>query len=298
MITLDPKETATAKLHGMMLSVVAPRPIAFASTINEDGTPNLSPFSFFNVFSANPPIAIFSPARRVRDNTTKHTLENAKRTGEVVINIVNHAIVEQMSLSSTEYPEGVNEFMKSGLTELASETVKPPRVQEAPAQLECKVKEIVELGNEGGAGNLIICEVQRLHISEDILNEDGKVDPFKADLVARMGGNWYCRANGTALFEIAKPLSTLGIGVDSIPEDIRNSSILTGNNLGQLGNVERVPDETAVNDFKLMELSELFLEFEDDATQLEQALHQKAKELLDNGNVEDAWKTLLSFNDQ
>lgn len=298
MITLDPKETATAQLHGMMLSVVAPRPIAFASTINEDGTPNLSPFSFFNVFSANPPIAIFSPARRVRNNTTKHTLENAKRTGEVVINIVNHAIVEQMSLSSTEYPEGVNEFVKSGLTELASETVKPPRVQEAPAQLECRVKEVVELGTEGGAGNLIICEVQKLHISEDILDKNGKVDPFKADLVARMGGNWYCRANGTALFEIAKPLSTLGIGVDNIPEDIRNSSILTGNNLGQLGNVEGIPDETTVNDFKLMELSELFLEFEDDAVKLEQVLHQKAKELLDNGNVEDAWKTLLSFNDQ
>lgn len=298
MVTIDPKEVSTAQFHGALLGVVAPRPIAFASTIDENGRSNLSPFSFFNVFSANPPIAIFSPARRVRNNTTKHTLENAKATQEVVINIVNHAIVEQMSLSSTEYAEGVDEFVKSGLTPVKSDLIKPFRVKEAPAQLECRVKEVIELGNEGGAGNLIICEVLKLHIDENILDENGKVDPFKADLVARMGGNWYCRANGDALFEIAKPLTTLGMGVDSIPEDIRNSTILTGNNLGQLGNVEGLPNETDVNDYKLMELSDLFMEHQDDAAELEKQLHLKASELLKEGNVIDAWKTLLSFNDR
>ena len=298
MITIDPKEVPVAQLHGALLGVVAPRPIAFASTVDENGNNNLSPFSFFNVFSANPPIAIFSPARRVRNNTTKHTLENAKATQEVVINIVNHAIVEQMSLSSTEYGDGVDEFVKSGLTPLKSDVVKPFRVKEAPAQLECIVKEVIELGTEGGAGNLVVCEVVKLHLSEDILDENGKVDPFKADLVARMGGNWYCRANGEALFEIAKPLSTLGIGVDSIPEDIRNSDILTGNNLGQLGNVEAMPDETDVNDYKLMELSDLFMDYQDDAAELERQLHTKAQELLKAGNVVDAWKTLLAFNDR
>ena len=298
MIKIDPKEIETAKLHGYLLGAVAPRPIAFASTLDQDGKPNLSPFSFFNVFSANPPIAIFSPARRVRNNTTKHTLENAKATKEVVINIVNYGIVEQMSLSSTEYPDGVNEFIKSGLTPVPSEMVKPFRVKESPVQLECEVKEVVELGNEGGAGNLVICEIKLVHIDENVLDSHGQIDPKKIDLVARMGGNWYCRANGEALFEIAKPLRTLGMGVDEIPHDIRNSSILTGNNLGQLGNVESLPDETEVNEYKLTELAELFVRLEDDAEQLELELHKIAKEKLEQGEVTDAWKALLSFNDQ
>jgi flavin reductase (DIM6/NTAB) family NADH-FMN oxidoreductase RutF len=298
MLTLDPAELETPILHSYLLSAVAPRPIAFASTIDEDGNPNLSPFSFFNVFSANPPIAIFSPARRVRNNTTKHTLENAKATKEVVINVVNYAIVQQMSLSSTEYGDGVNEFEKAGLTPVASDVVKPFRVKESPVQLECKVREVVELGNEGGAGNLVICEVLRVHVSEEVLDDNGKIDTQKIDLVARMGGDWYCRAHGDALFEVAKPLRTLGVGVDQIPTDIRNSTILTGNDLGVLGNVEEIPDETDVNDYKLMELSDLFMEYQDDAVTLERKLHEMAQELLANGRVEDAWKTLLTFNDR
>ena len=298
MLTLDPAELETPVLHSYLLSAVAPRPIAFASTIDEDGNPNLSPFSFFNVFSANPPIAIFSPARRVRNNTTKHTLENVKLTKEVVINVVNYDIVQQMSLSSTEYGDGVNEFEKAGLTPIASDVVKPFRVKESPVQLECKVREVVELGNEGGAGNLVICEVVRVHVSEAVLDENGKIDTQKIDLVARMGGDWYCRAHGKALFEVAKPLRTLGIGVDQIPADIRNSNILTGNDLGMLGNVEEIPDETEVNDYKLMELSDLFMDHQDEAEILERKLHEMAHELLAQGKVTDAWKTLLTFNDR
>lgn len=298
MLTLNPADIETPILHSYLLSAVAPRPIAFASTVDENGNPNLSPFSFFNVFSANPPIAIFSPARRVRNNTTKHTLENAKATKEVVINVVNYSIVQQMSLSSTEYGNGVNEFEKAGLTPIASDVVKPFRVKESPVQLECSVKEVVELGNEGGAGNLVICEIVRVHVSEDILDENGKIATKKIDLVGRMGGDWYCRANGEALFEVAKPLRTLGIGIDQIPADIRNSTILTGNDLGILGNVEQIPDETDVNDYKLMELSDLFMEYQDDAVTLEHKLHQIAHKLLASGRVEDAWKTLLTFNDR
>lgn len=293
-----PGEVPVPEFHGHLLGSVGPRPIAFAGTVDKDGNPNLSPFSFFNVFSANPPIAIFSPARRVRNNTTKHTLENAKATKEVVINIVNYSIVEQMSLSSTEYPEGVNEYVKAGLTPIKSDMVKPFRVKESPVQLECKVNEIVELGNEGGAGNLIICEVVCMHIDERVLDENGKIDQKKIDLVGRMGGSYYCRAQGDALFEIAKPLKNLGIGVDAVPEEIRRSDILTGNHLGKLGNVETLPDETDVNDYKLTELSDLFIDYQDDAVTLEKELHKKAAELLNDGKVEEAWKTLLAFNDR
>ena len=296
MLSIDPKEISVPKLHGYLLSAVAPRPIAFASTVNANGDVNLSPFSFFNVFSANPPIAIFSPARRGRDNTTKHTYENVKEHPEVVINIVNHSIVQQMSLSSTEYAGGVNEFEKAGLTMLKSDLIAPPRVAESPVQLECKVIEVKELGSNGGAGNLVICEVVRIHIKEAFLDNDGKLDTEKLDLVGRMGANWYVRASGNALFEVAKPITTLGIGVDKIPADIRNSNILTGNNLGQLGNVESVPDETAVNEFRLIELSDVFQEFEDNAPKLEVELHKIAKQYLEENNVEAAWKTLLAFN--
>ena len=296
MLSIDPKSVPTAQMHGYMLGAVAPRPIAFASTVDAEGRPNLSPFSFFNAFSANPPVMVFSPARRVRNNTTKHTLENARATGEVVINVVSYDIVQQMSLSSTEYPDGVNEFTKAGLTPLASEKVAPFRVKESPAQFECKVLDIIELGESGGAGNLIVCEVVMAHINEDVLDDNKRIDPFKIDLVARMGGNWYCRANGDALFEVEKPISTLGIGVDQIPQEIRNSSILTGNNLGQLGNVEVIPDETEVNEYKLTELSELFEELRDQPVELERELHLRAHNLLKEGKSDEAWKTLLTFN--
>lgn len=296
MKTIDPKNTPTSIVHSQLLAAVAPRPIAFASTIDKNGNVNLSPYSFFNVFSAKPPIAIFSPARRVRDNTIKHTLENVLETGEVVINIVNYAMVQQMSLASTEYPKGVNEFVKAGFTELASEIVKPPRVKEAPVQLECKVKQVIELGQEAGAGNLVICEILLIHINEDVLDDIGLIDQHKIDLVARMGYNWYCRASGNSLFEVPKPLTTLGIGVDAMPEYIRKSKYLTGNHLGMLGNIEQLPDETSVNEFKLLELSDLFIKNQDNPNELEKILAETAISYLDKGMVEEAWKTLLAYN--
>jgi flavin reductase (DIM6/NTAB) family NADH-FMN oxidoreductase RutF len=295
MITINPKELPVMKLQLMLQGAVAPRPVAFASTIDEEGRVNLSPFSFFNIFSANPPILIFSPARRGRDNTTKHTFENVKKVSECVINIVNYDMVQQTSLASVEYPEGVNEFVKAGFTELPSEIVKPPRVAESPVQFECRVNQIIELGTEGGAGNLVICEVLRMHIDEKVIGENGLIDPFKIDQVARLGGDWYTRAS-QGLFEVAKPNQKMGIGVDQIPSDIRLSSILSGNHLGQLGNVEVLPDETSVNEYKLTELAEIFIELEDNAAALEQALHQRAAELLNAGNVHEAWLTLLAFN--
>jgi flavin reductase (DIM6/NTAB) family NADH-FMN oxidoreductase RutF len=271
MLSISPKDIKTAQLHGYLLGAVSPRPICFASTVDSDGNVNLSPYSFFNVFSANPPILIFSPARRVRDNTTKHTLENVLATKEVVINIVSYDMVQQMSLSSTEYAEGVNEFVKAGFTEAPSVKVKPPRVAEAPVQLECKVNEVVALGNEGGAGNLVICEVVQLHIDENILDAEGKIDPAKIDAVARMGGNWYSRAK-TGMFEVPKPLSTLGIGVDTLPEAIRFSTVLTGNDLGMLANVEQLPFGNASADIKM---------------------HKKAQALLGQGDLTAAWHTLI-----
>ncbi|MDZ4823283.1 MAG: flavin reductase family protein [Flavobacteriales bacterium] len=295
MLTIDPKETPVPKLHQYLLGSVAPRPIAFASTLNETGVSNLAPFSFFNVFSANPPIAIFSPARRGRDNTTKHTFENVKQIAECVINVVNYDLLHQMNLASTEYPDGVSEFVKAGLTPLASEKVKPFRVAESPIQMECVVKQVIELGADGGAGNLIVCEVVLMHINENILDDEGRISPMKLDQVARMGGHYYTRAN-KGLFELPQPVK-IGMGVDMLPADIRNSKILTGNNLGQLGMIESLPDETMVNEYKLTELADLFIQHEKNKTVLEQKLHEQAKALLDTGNVQDAWKTLLAFND-
>lgn len=284
MLSIDPKEIPTAKLHGYLLGAVAPRPIAFASTIDADGNPNLSPFSFFNVFSANPPIMIFSPARRVRGNTTKHTLENAMETKEVVINVVNYDIVQQMSLSSTEYPKGTNEFVKAGFTMLKSDNVKPYRVAESPVQFECKVNEIIHLGDQGGAGNLIVCEVVKLHVKEEVLDDNGGIDQHKIDLVARAGGSYYSRAKD-GFFEIPKPISTLGIGVDAIPKEIRNSSVLSGNNLGVLGNVEQLPSQQDVDNFAKENLKFVGLETV--------KKHTFAKEFLKNNDVESAWKVLL-----
>lgn len=294
MKTIDPKSVETAELHSQLLASIAPRPIAFASTLDENGTPNLSPFSFFNVFSANPPIAIFSPARRVRNNTTKHTLDNVKINHEVVINVVSYSMVEQMSLSSTEYPKGINEFDKSGFTPLASEKIAPPRVAEAPVQLECKVKEVVELGTEGGAGNLVICEVVLIHIDESILNDQGKIDQHKIDLVGRLGGDWYVRASGEALFEVAKPLRTMGIGVDSIPKRIAESPYLTGNDLGKLGNVEKLPSLAEIENFanESYRVKEI-LNSSSDGIEAREALHQLGHEMLEENKVEKAWKVLL-----
>lgn len=296
MISIETGSIPVPRLHAYLLGAVGPRPIALASTIDAQGRPNLAPFSFFNIFSANPPVLIFSPARRGRDNTTKHTYHNVKNLKEVVINVVNFDMVQQTSLASTEYAEGVNEFEKAGFTALASDMVAPFRVKESPVHFECKVREVIELGQEGGAGNLVICEVLKMHIKESVLDENGIIDQQKIDTVGRMGGDFYCRASGSALFEVAKPLRTLGIGVDQIPDDIRNSTVLTGNDLGKLGNVETLPDETTVNEYRLTELSDIFVEWEDQPEKLEQRLHQLAHDLLDEGQVENAWKTLLSFN--
>lgn len=297
MLTLDPKDLPIPKLHGFLLGAVGPRPIAFASTIDENGVNNLSPFSFFNVFSAAPPILIFSPARNGRTNTTKDTYNNVKAIPEVVINIVNYDILHQMSLSSSPYAPGVDEFVKAGLTPLPSETIRPMRVLEAPVQFECKVNQVIELGDQGGAGNLVICEVTKIHIHEEILGEDGMIDQHKINLVARMGGNWYCHANEASMFEVAKPLTTVGIGFDQLPEDIKASTVLTANDLAQLAGIPAIPNETDVNDYKLLELSDFFLTLEDEPAQLEQALHKKAKELLIENKLEEAWMTLLAFND-
>ena len=294
MLRINPKEVSIPVLHSYLLGAVAPRPIAFASTIDMEGNPNLAPFSFFNIFSANPPIAVFSPARSGRTGQTKHTFDNIKEVPEVVINMVNYDMVQQTSLASTEYPKGVNEFVKAGFTPIASEMVKPFRVKESPAQLECKVKQVIELGENGGAGNLIICEVLLIHISREVLDANQQIDPHKIDLVARLGGNWYSRTNGNALFEVAKPLMNLGIGIDQIPDFIRNSNVLTGNNLGQLGNIEKLPDEkevTAYHDSGA--INEAFEIYGKNGSKLEDHLHHLAKGLLDNGKVEEAWKVLL-----
>lgn len=294
MLTLDPQSMKTGLFHSYMLSAIAPRPIAFASTVDKDGRPNLSPYSFFNAFGSKPPILVFSPARRVRDNTIKHTLENVYETKEVVINVVNYAMVHQMSLSSSEFPKGINEFEKAGFTMIPSETIRPFRVKESPAQFECKVLQVIETGTEGGAANLIICEILRMHIDTAVLNEENKIDPNKIDLIGRMGGEWYCRASGQALFEVAKPLAQPGIGVDQLPEKIRLSSVLTGNNLGQLANVHHLPDESAIRETMQRDfMRELTQRFGYDAAILETRLHELAKSLLEKNEVELAWNVLM-----
>jgi flavin reductase (DIM6/NTAB) family NADH-FMN oxidoreductase RutF len=296
MLTLDPKELPIPKLHQYLLGAIGPRPIAFASTVDENGNPNLAPFSFFNVFSAKPPILIFSPARSGRSNTTKDTYNNVKVVPEVVINVVNYDIVHQMSLASSPYAPGVSEFEKAGFTAVKSDLVKPFRVGESPVQFECKVNEVVELGHEGGAGNLIISEVVKIHINEAVLDANGMIDQHKIDLVSRMGGDWYCRSDQNSMFEIKKPITTCGIGFDALPSDVRNSKVLTGNELGHLAGIETLPNETDVNEYKLIELSDLFVSLEENPAELEQKLHIRASELLKENKLEEAWMTLLSFN--
>jgi flavin reductase (DIM6/NTAB) family NADH-FMN oxidoreductase RutF len=275
-MTITPGSIKTAQLHAYLLGSVSPRPICFASTIDNDGNANLSPFSFFNVFGSNPVTLIFSPARRVRDNTIKHTLENCIETKEVVISVVNYAMVQQMSLASCEYPKGVSEFEKAGFTPMKADKVKPYLVKESPVNMECIVKQVIETGQEGGAGNLIICEMVAMHIHDSVLNDNQQIDPHKIDLVARMGGDYYCRASGNAVFEVAKPNLNLGMGIDNLPEEIRNSKILSGNDLGQLANVTTMPllDHTYVYTPKL-------------------GVHEDAKALLAAGKVDEAWQVLL-----
>ena len=282
-MTLDPNKISQPDLHNILLTAVAPRPICFASTIDKEGNVNLSPFSYFNVFSSNPPMMIFSPARSGRDNSMKHSHQNVKEVPEVVINIVNHRMVEQMSLSSTAYEKGVNEFVKAGFTQVPSETVSPPRVGEAPVSFECSVEDVIELAQTPGAGNLILAKVKRIHINEDYLT-DGLLDTQKLDLVGRMGGSWYVHANGDALFEIPKPIRTKGVGVDALPKGIRESEILTGNNLGRLGNQEKIPTEAEIQE----SISSLDLA---GASRIE--LHQKAQEILNGGNTAKALAVLL-----
>lgn len=288
-LTLYPSELETPKLHAFLLGAIGPRPIAFASTLDAGGNPNLAPFSFFNVFSSNPPVLIFSPARRGRDNSVKHTLENVEALPEVVINTVSFDMVQQMSLASTEYPRGVNEFEKAGFGMLPSMKVRPFRVAESPAQFECRVTEVRPLGREGGAGNLVICEVVALHLRRDILGADGMPDPLRQDLVARMGGNWYSRAN-PGLFEVPKPLASLGIGIDAMPEAIRLSPVLTGNDLGMLGNVQQLPTAEEVR---------AFLQADNLARRVAEAgnpvqIHRKAQDFLARNDVSSAWKILLA----
>lgn len=289
MLSIDPKAISPTQLQAYLQGAVGPRPIAFASTVDKNGIPNLSPFSFFNVFSSNPPILIFSPARRVRDNSIKHTLINVESMREVVINIVNFEIVQQASLSSTEYADGVNEFLKAGLTQIPSDVVKPFRVAESPVQFECKVSEIIALGTEGGAGNLVICEVLKIHIDENILDENGNIDQHKIDLVARMGGNWYSRAN-KGLFEVPKPLTTLGIGVDQIPTFIKESDVFSCNDLGMLGNVEALPNKEEVSIFVNQNFDVKAVLSSDDEHQIQ----LKAKEFIEKEQVLSAWKVLLA----
>ncbi|KAA2244732.1 flavin reductase family protein [Chitinophaga agrisoli] len=288
-----PGQVKTGDLHALLLGAVSPRPICFASTVDAAGQPNLSPFSFFNVFGSNPPTLVFSPSRRVRDNTIKHTLENIYATKEVVINVVNYAMVQQASLASCEFAQGVNEFEKAGFTALPSEKVKPARVKESPVQLECVVKQVIETGQSGGAGNLVICEPVLIHINEDVLDAAGRIDPHKIDLVARMGGDYYCRASGDAVFEVPKPNTRIGIGVDALPLAVRNSRILTGNNLGMLANVHELPVIDAA--FEDVQLKNIIQYYSVSPDEMEQELHLYAKQLLEAGKVMEAWQVLLSI---
>jgi flavin reductase (DIM6/NTAB) family NADH-FMN oxidoreductase RutF len=290
MIRIDPAAEAVPKVHQILLGAVAPRPIAFASTVDKAGNPNLSPFSFFNAFGVNPTTLIFSPSRRGRNNTTKDTYENLKEIPEVVINSVTFSMVQQVNLASTEYPKGVNEFLKAGFTPIPSEKVKPFRVKESPVQFECKVRQIIETGDKGGAGNLVICEILLIHLNENILNDKGLIDPQKIDLVARMGADYYCRASGEAVFTVIKPLERIGVGIDQLPSAIRNSKYLSGNDLGKLGNIEALPTSEELELFRkgLEESHSLYSKDEKSVT-------DHAKQLLSENKIIEALKLLMAF---
>jgi flavin reductase (DIM6/NTAB) family NADH-FMN oxidoreductase RutF len=289
---LDLKDLKTAEKQYYLQHVVAPRPVCFASTIDKEGNVNLSPFSFYNLFSSNPPIVIFSPSRRVRDNTTKHTLENVMQVPEVVINIVTYEMVHQVSLASCEYPKEMNEFEKAGFTSEPATLIKPPMVKESNVKMECKVLEVKPLGTEGGAGNLVICEVLRMHIDDSLLDENKKLDQRKIHHIARLGGDWYCKVNESNLFTVPKPNTELGIGVDALPEGIRNSDILSGNDLGHLANVREMPViEPSFDDSHLKNIIQYYSLNPDD---MEKELHTYAKKLLAEGKVREAWQVLLA----
>jgi flavin reductase (DIM6/NTAB) family NADH-FMN oxidoreductase RutF len=287
MITIDPKSITVPKLQGYLQGAISPRPIALVSSVDANGLVNLSPFSFFNMFSMNPPILVFSPSRRVRDNSTKHTLQNVLEVPEVVINIVSYEMVEKASLASCDFPKGTSEFVKAGFTELPSVNVKPPRVGESPVSFECKVNEVIPFGTAGGAGNLVICEVILMHAREEIFDTDGKINPHEVDAVARMGGDYYCRAFGENIFTVPKPNEKVGIGFDQIPMQIKNSKVLTGNDLGRLGNSEKLPDRESIELFRTNP------DWLNAYKNGEEAIHRLAQHYLREGKVEDAWKTLL-----
>ena len=291
---LDLQNLSTIEKQYYLQHCIAPRPICFASTIDKDGKVNLSPFSFFNLFSTNPPIVIFSPSRRARNNTTKHTLQNVLEVPEVVINIVDYDMVQQVSLSSCEYPKEINEFIKAGFTEQPATLVRPPMVRESKVKMECKVTEVKPLGTEGGAGNLVICEVIRMHIDDSLLDADKKMDQRKLHHIARLGGDWYCVVNEHNLFQVEKPNTQLGIGIDALPLSVRNSQILTGNNLGQLANVHEYPlIDPAFDD---SHLKQIVLYYSINPEEMEKELHTYAKTLLDEGKVKEAWQVLLFGN--
>jgi len=294
MLTIKTSDLSPVQLQNYLQYAIAPRPICFATTIDQAGNINLSPFSFFNMFSTNPPLCIFSPARRVRDNTTKHTLENILEVKECVINIVNYPMVQQTSLASTEYAKGINEFEKAGFSMLPSQLVKPPRVAEAPVQMECIITQVIGLGENPGAGNLVLAEIKLIHIKEEILDEDGKIDQAKIDLVARLGGDWYCRVTPESLFKVAKPLTTLGIGVDSLPSRVRNSKVLSGNDLGKLGNVALMPADEEIDAFRnVPSVKDIFDASIGDSANCERELHELAKQLLAEDKVIEALKVVL-----
>ena len=297
-MTINPKETETAVFHQYLLSSVSPRPIALASTIDSNGHVNLSPFSFFNCFSINPPILVFSPSRRVRDNTTKHTLENILETKEVVIHIVNFSMAEQMSLSSVEFEKGVNEFIKAGFTETKSTKVLPPRIAEAPISFECRVNEVISFGKKAGAGNLIICEVLLAHFKDEILDEKKMISPQKLDAIARMGANWYCRANNESLFELPKPGSKMAIGFDKLPSSILKSDILTGNNLARLASVEKMPPITKKTYSTIYkQMVELHENSNANKGAFITTVHNKIKVFIDANNIQQAWKLVIVADD-
>ncbi len=296
MLTITPGTISTSDLHQYLLGAVAPRPICFASTIDLEGNPNLAPYSFFNVFSSNPPIAVFSSNRRVGNNTTKDTLANVIATREVVINVVTYSIVRQMALCSIDYPHEVSEFEKAGFTPIASELVRPFRVQESPVQMECKVRDIISLGEGGGAGNLIVCEVLRMHINESVLDEQQRIDPDKIDLMARMGRAYYCRASGNAIHQIYQPFDKIGIGFDQLPPQIRHSRILTGNYLAQLAAFTQLPTPDAIASAAAMpEVQEILTRFELQHDELIEAVHRFALSLIDNKQPDLAFAVLLTL---
>lgn len=290
---IDISSLTPVQKQAWLQHAIAPRPICFASTIDKDGSVNLSPFSFFNMFSSNPPVVIFSPSRRVRDNTTKHTLQNVLEVAEVVINICDYDMVQQVSLASCEYPKGTDEFTKAGFTKEAASVVKPPMVKEAKVKFECKVKEVKSLGEEGGAGQLVIAEVLVMHVDDSILNAEGTmIDQTKLHHIARLGGDWYCKVDASNLFIVEKPNVKLGIGVDALPASIRNSKILTGNNLGQLANVHEMP--VVEPSFEDEKLKNIFQYYSVSPAEMEKEIHLYAKQLLDKGNVSAAWQVLLA----